>query len=186
MEVNPGRWLAVGQRLRRRFRDARARVRLARGAGARVEAGSEPVDHRDRHHGGDATPSLPAMEATQIVGTHDPDETHARTMPAQIRDGLVGIRRADLRFQIGDVDARMVCERLGRDDAIGQRGKPTGVFMAIRQAPRCASCGGSNVPPNRPTRIPGAWGGSTMRAVAALPSSRAGEGRACASGVFTV
>jgi len=71
------------------------------------------------------------MEATQIVGTHDPDETHARTVPAQIRDGLVGIRRADLRFQIGDVDARMVRERLGSDDATGKRGKPTGVFEGI-------------------------------------------------------
>src|SRR5262249_6540440 len=131
MEVNPGRWLAVGQRLRLRPGDARAGEGLAGGAGAGREAGSEPVDHSDRHHGGDAAPSLPAMEATQIVGTHDPDETHARTVLPQIRDGLVGIRRADLRFQIGDIDARVVRERLGSDDAPGKRGKPAGVFEWI-------------------------------------------------------
>src|ERR1043166_7322642 len=31
--------------------------------------------------------------------------------------------------------------------------------IAIRQAARCAACGGSNVPPNRPMRMPRAWGG---------------------------
>src|SRR5215813_8165708 len=36
-------------------------------------------------------------------------------------------------------------------------------FMASRQAPRCAWCGGSNVPPNKPIRMPGACGGSTTR-----------------------
>src|SRR4029077_17870551 len=36
-------------------------------------------------------------------------------------------------------------------------------FIAIRQAPREASGGGSNVPPNKPMRMPGAWGGSETR-----------------------
>src|SRR5262245_40273553 len=33
--------------------------------------------------------------------------------------------------------------------------------IAIRQAARWASCGGSKVPPNRPIFMPGVWGGST-------------------------
>src|SRR5215475_14168225 len=131
MEVNPGRWLAVGQRFRRRLGKARARQRLARGAGTGVEAGSEPVDHRDRDHGGNAPPPLPAVEAAQIVRAHDPDEAHARTVAAQIGDGLIGIPRADLRFQVADVDARMVHERLGGDDALCERRKPAGVFERI-------------------------------------------------------
>src|SRR5262245_52715024 len=35
--------------------------------------------------------------------------------------------------------------------------------MAIRQASRWASCGGSKVPPNRPIRMPRACGGSATR-----------------------
>ena len=35
--------------------------------------------------------------------------------------------------------------------------------MASRLAARCAACGGSNVPPNSPMRIPGACGGRTRR-----------------------
>src|SRR5262245_4581814 len=134
MEVNPGRWLAVGQRFCGRLGDARARQRLAGGAGTGVEAGSESVDHRDRHHGGDATPSLPAVEAAQIVGAHDPDEAHARAVAAQIGDGLIGISRADLRFQAADVDARMVHERLRGGDALRERAKPAGVFERIARS----------------------------------------------------
>src|SRR5437762_4445173 len=36
-------------------------------------------------------------------------------------------------------------------------------LMASRRAARCAACGGSKVPPNRPIRIPGACGGRTRR-----------------------
>src|SRR4249919_2615051 len=35
--------------------------------------------------------------------------------------------------------------------------------MASRLAAKCAACGGSKVPPNRPIRIPGACGGRTRR-----------------------
>src|SRR3954453_20501484 len=35
--------------------------------------------------------------------------------------------------------------------------------MAIRQAARCASCGGSNVPPNRPMRMPRVCDGTDTR-----------------------
>src|SRR5262245_4401248 len=36
-------------------------------------------------------------------------------------------------------------------------------FIAIRQASRWASCGGSKVPPNRPICMPGACGGNATR-----------------------
>src|SRR6266849_1883330 len=52
-------------------------------------------------------------------------------------------------------------------------------FIASRLAARCAWCGGSKVPPNRPILMPGACGGSRiMRGAAssegAAPGSRAG------------
>src|ERR1700734_1141279 len=44
---------------------------------------------------------------------------------------------------------------------------------ANRHAARCAACGGSNVPPNSPMRMPGAHGGSTMRSrIPALAAAR--------------
>src|SRR5262245_13644679 len=131
VEVHPGRRLAVRQRLRRGFRDAGARERLAGDAGTGIEARSEAIDHGDRHRGGDPAPFLPAREAAQIVGAHDPDETHARTMAAQIGDGLVGVARADLCLEAGDLDARMARQRLGRDDAFRQRGEPARILERV-------------------------------------------------------
>src|ERR1700730_11514828 len=44
---------------------------------------------------------------------------------------------------------------------------------ASRQAARCAACAGSNVPPNSPMRMPGAFGGSTTRSrLPALAAAR--------------
>src|SRR5580700_4047358 len=44
---------------------------------------------------------------------------------------------------------------------------------ANRQAARCAACAGSNVPPNSPMRMPGAFGGRTMRSrIPALAAAR--------------
>ena len=46
-------------------------------------------------------------------------------------------------------------------------------FIASRQAARCAACGGSKVPPNRPMRMPGAFGGRTTRSrIPALAAAR--------------
>src|SRR5262245_47068764 len=52
-------------------------------------------------------------------------------------------------------------------------------FMAIRQASRWASCGGSKVPPNRPIRMPEACGGNATRSAGITrPADReAGNGR---------
>ncbi len=103
---------------------------------------------------------------------------HARTVAEQLGNGLVGVTRADLRLEAGDVDARMVRERRWRRRTLCSSGARPRVFLsglpgvtshqtrsrssrfiAIRQAPRWAWCGGSNVPPNRPMLMPGAWGG---------------------------
>src|SRR5258708_19591575 len=59
-----------------------------------------------------------------MVRAHDPNEADARTVAAQIGDGLVGVRRADSRFQVADLDAGMACKRPGGDDALCERGKP--------------------------------------------------------------
>jgi hypothetical protein len=81
---------------------------MARRTGGRVKAWAEAIDDRDGHHLGDVAPALPAMEAAQIVGAHDPNEMHAGAAPDQISDGLVGVAGAQLGFEIGDVDARMM------------------------------------------------------------------------------
>jgi hypothetical protein len=113
------------------------------------------------------------MEAAQIVGAHDPDKVHAPATPHQIRNRLVGVGRADRGFDIGDIDQRMVREFFRGGDPLGKRRQPERVLQRIarrdqppyaiktkpperQQAARCAAWGGSNVPPNRPIRIPGA------------------------------
>src|SRR4029077_5704147 len=103
----------------------------SRRAGAGVEARSETVDHRDRHHGGNPPPFLPAMKTAQVVGPHDPDEAHARTMAEQIGNSLVGVTRADLRLGAGDVDARMVRECPGGSGALPQWGETARVLERI-------------------------------------------------------
>src|SRR5262249_45109078 len=57
-----------------------------------------------------------------------------RAVAAQTGDGLIGISRADLRFQAADVDARMVHERLRGGDALRERAKPAGVFERIARS----------------------------------------------------
>src|SRR5262245_30006626 len=131
MEVSPGRWLEVRQRLRFRLGNARPRKRVGRGTAAGIEAGSKPIDYCDRHHRGDVAPSLPAVEAAQIIRAHDPDEADARTVAAQIRNGLVGVAGPDFCFQATDVDAGVACKRPGGDDALFQGGKSAGVFERI-------------------------------------------------------
>src|SRR6516162_933538 len=92
---------------RRRFGQARMSERLAGDAGRSVKARPEPVDDGDRHEPGDVAPALPTVEASQIVSAHDPDEPHLRAAPVQITYRLIGVARADPRFEIGDVDARI-------------------------------------------------------------------------------
>ena len=71
------------------------------------------------------------MEAAQIVGAHDPDEAHAGTARGQIAHRVVGVARADVGFEAGDVDARMMGERARGREALRQRRKAAGVLERI-------------------------------------------------------
>src|SRR5665213_3454790 len=51
---------------------AGARRCLGRGRGKRAKTLRRPVDHGDRHFGGDTPPVLPAVKLREVVGAHDP------------------------------------------------------------------------------------------------------------------
>src|SRR5262249_14871135 len=85
----------------------------------------------DRHHGGDPAPFLPAVEAAQVVGAHDPDESHPGAAAAQIGDGLVAIACADLRLEADDVDPGMPRKRAGGQNALLERRQPARVLERI-------------------------------------------------------
>src|ERR1700756_1174718 len=71
------------------------------------------------------------MKAAQIVGTHDPDKTYARAAAYQIRDSLIGVMAADLRLEVGDVNARMIGERPCGRHALRQRRQAARVLERI-------------------------------------------------------
>src|SRR5438876_8676474 len=118
MEVNPDRRDAVRKRIRRHLRDAGATERLSGGSRRRIEARAEAVDDRNRDHGRDGAPVLPAMEAAQIVGAHDPDEAYAGAAGDEVGERIVGVAGTDLGFEAADIDARMAGEPARRGDAL--------------------------------------------------------------------
>lgn len=56
---------------------------------------------------------LPAMEACEIVSAHDPDEADLRTATRQILNRVIGVARADLRFDPRHNNARMIPQFAG-------------------------------------------------------------------------
>src|SRR5579862_1006629 len=104
-----------------------------------IKAWAEAIDHRYGHHLGDVAPALPAMEAAQIVSTHDPDEMHTGAAPDQIADRLVGVAGAEFGFEVGDINAGMMRQGSGGGDARGEWRKAPGVLERIA---------GSDQPPN--------------------------------------
>ena len=93
-----------------------------------LQGGARPVDDRDGDQGGDVAPMLPAMEAREIVGPHNPNETHPRAALRQPGDGVIGVACADLRLEARDHDARMVSQRMGGRHACA-KGRQTIVFL---------------------------------------------------------
>src|SRR5579863_973243 len=118
MQINPGWRGSFRQHPGRRFRNAGVSKRLTGDPCRGIKARAKAVDHRNWYEPGDAAPALPAMEAAQIIGAHDPDEMDLRTTPHQIFDGLVSVGRADLRLETGNVDARMGREPPRRQHAV--------------------------------------------------------------------
>src|SRR5262249_52945787 len=131
MEVDPGGRLAVGERARVALADARRGERLGgRRGGGRV-ARAEAVDDRDRHLLGDIAPILPKVKLGEIVGAHDPDETHRRKAAREPRDGVGGEACADRGFKIGDVDAWVRGHLARARHALGKRRKHARVFERV-------------------------------------------------------
>src|SRR5580700_7959056 len=104
---------------------------MARRTAGCIKAWAEAIDHRYGHHLGDVAPALPAMEAAQIVGTHDPDEMHTSAPPDQIADRLVGVAGAELGFEAGDINAGMMRQGSGGGQARGERRKAPRIFERI-------------------------------------------------------
>ena len=131
MQVNPDRRPAIEQGLGQAFRETLARQRHAGGARTCVETRSKPVHHRNRDQARDATPVLPPVKAAQIVGAHDPDETHRRTALAKIRDRFIGVMRADLRLEPDHLDARVPRHVARRNNPLLERSEAARIFERI-------------------------------------------------------
>src|SRR5215470_335863 len=131
MEVYPNRRFAPEQCGWGPLGEPESPQRLGGDTRCRIEARTKAVDHRHRHHGGDAAPFLPAMKAAQIVGTHDPNKVHARTATHEITDGVVRIAHADLGLEPADVDAGMMRQRARGCHPVGERAQAVGVLERI-------------------------------------------------------
>src|SRR5579862_4791753 len=79
------------------------------------------------------------MKRREVVGAHDPDEMDAGAALLQKKDGLIGITRADGRFDSRDTDPRMMREASRRGEAIGQRCEIVRILERI---------GGTDEPPD--------------------------------------
>src|SRR5262249_37500064 len=113
------------------LRDSEARERLPGYAGRRVQARSQPVDHRNRDQAGQLPPFLPAMETAQVVRAHDPDTAHARTTLCEVSDSVVGVVRTDRGLETAHVDARGMSKRPGGGDSLGERTQTSRVLEWI-------------------------------------------------------
>src|SRR5262245_8681921 len=131
MQKNPGGRASVRQRLSLVFRDAPAPQRLSRNAASRIEAGTQPIYHDKRNQFGNPSPLLPTVEGTQIVGSHDPDETDLATVRYEISDGVIRIAYTDLSFDTGNVDAWMSGDLARGRDSLVEWGKLHRVFERI-------------------------------------------------------
>lgn len=90
------------------FRDAGAREPVSGGRGERTVAPGRPVLHGDGHQAEDRLPLLPAVEAGEIVGAHQPDELDARKAAAKEAQRAFGIGGADAGLEGRHLDARVV------------------------------------------------------------------------------
>ena len=131
MQIDPGRRLFLRQPPGRGFGNAEPGEGLPGNPGRGVKAWPEPIDDHDRYQGGDIAPTLPAVEAAQIVGPHDPDEMDLGAAANQVGDGFVAVARADFGLEIGDVDARVMGERLRGLDALLERRETACVLERI-------------------------------------------------------
>ena len=110
-------------------------------AGARPrggERGTGAVDDGDGNKPRDGAPAPPAVELTQIVGAHQPDEAHMRRAARQPEQSVVGVALADVGLDAGDDDARMGGDAAGLRHAFGERrqiGRPFQRIAGRRQPP---------------------------------------------------
>src|SRR5690242_5773594 len=77
---------------------------------------------------------LPAVEAREVVGAHDPDEGDAGAAALQPADGVIGVARADGSLDAGDDDAGMGGDAPGGAHPALERGQ--GVVVLERVAGR--------------------------------------------------
>jgi hypothetical protein len=131
VQKHPGGRLARRQLPRIGCRQPPSPKGLGGGPSEGTEANAATVDDTDRKEREDVAPGAPAVEIDKIVDAHDPDEMHGWTATAQDANGVDRVAGADLRLDIGDVDARMPGTRPRRRDAGSERGQFPDILQRI-------------------------------------------------------
>src|SRR6516165_5428199 len=104
MQVDPCGGAPVEERFCGLLGYAGARQGQAGRACARIKTWSQAVDYCNRDHCSDVAPPLPTVKAAQVVCSHDPHKAGARTMIAEIGDGLKRVARPNLRLEPQHLD----------------------------------------------------------------------------------
>ena len=78
--------------------------RPARQTGERIRS---TVEDRNRHGGEDPVPAVPEVNARQIVGAHQPDESRRRRPAPQVTQGVAGVRGPQACLEPRDANARL-------------------------------------------------------------------------------
>ena len=149
---------------------------------------------------GDGSPVTPEMKLAQIVGTHDPDKSHASRSPLQPSDRVPGVTRTDFGLEAGDRDPGISGEslrgfeprvhlgpgppRISRDcrESRATTGGPAaGGATRVRRSGDVPSCGGLKEPPSSPIACPRAKRGRRTKAADDGPGRRNGARAAALS-----
>ena len=98
-EIDPRRWVKGGEAAGCGFRHAKPceAMRCWRGKG--TISPPRTVLDRDRHQVHDGPPTLPAMQAREVVGSHEPDEPDLRQTQTKKQESIDRVGRAKARLQ---------------------------------------------------------------------------------------
>ena len=117
-QKGPRRWRHSHQTARLGFGDLARREGSRRLGGKGLEAPAWPIHDDDGNH---RPPTLPAMEAGQIVGTHDPNKADQRAASFQEGEGPCRIGSRQIALEGGDDNARTLGHCPAQHQPLGER-----------------------------------------------------------------
>lgn len=120
MQESPGWRPDIGKQLAITLINSVTRKRNCCLGGAVGKGRARPVNHHDRHHGGNVSPILPFVERGEIVSSHDPYEIHPAVVLADQAQGFLGIVQVITRFKRGNLDAPVLNQVAAGPDALRQ------------------------------------------------------------------